>query len=447
MSASSSPCEALHKLAESQGLDIFSEEFAHYLDSQDQLASFRDQFVFPRLGTLPCDTMGNPDEPCTYLLGNSLGLKPKKADKYMQEQLDNWGNMAAFMHMTGRVPAAYADQPGKASIARIVGAKAKSEVAIMNGLTVNLHLFMVAFFKPAGQRTKILIEDHAFPSDRYAARSLLEVLKLGEENLVLVRPRDGEHTLRTEDILHLIQREADSLALIMLPGVQYYTGQKLDMEAITREATSLAIPIGWDLAHAVGNVELRLHEWGVDFAVWCSYKYLNSGAGGIAGAFLHERHHRQPPAHLQGWWSNKQETRFEMREKIDTAVGAEAFRLCNPPPWLAALHLAALEIYDEAGMEAILKKQFLLTGLLEHLLLQKFPDHLDIITPTEVTDRGAQLSIRFRGDVSKVHASLQLRGVVCDLRDQVMRVAPAPLYNSFKDVWRFVSFLQEALHI
>merc|ERR1712037_780972 len=307
-----SPLQQLEKIrarwAPSANLD--SPQFAALLDEQDPLARFREKFEFPTLGSLPCQTEGPPNSPVVYMCGNSLGLKPKQADEYMREQLESWGQRAVFMHFTGRIPAA------------LVGADSPKEVTIMNGLTVNLHLLMMAFYKPEGMRRKTLIEDHAFPSDRYAVRSLLRVKGVDEDCLILVRPRPGEDTIRTEDIRETIRRENHSLALVMLSGVQYYTGQKFEMDVITREGQAAGAKVGWDLAHAVGNVPLHLNKWGVDFAVWCSYKYLNSGAGGIAGAFVHSRHHEAMPSHLQGWWSNAQETRFEMRDHVDPAPGA-----------------------------------------------------------------------------------------------------------------------------
>jgi len=423
-----------------------SEEFAVFMDKEDPLRKFRDKFQFPTLGSIPCETSGEQDSPCIYLCGNSLGLKPKQADVYMAEQLDNWGKQAVFMHFNGRIPAALADQPGKEITASIVGAGSVSEVTIMNGLTVNLHLLMMAFYQPRGKRNKILIEDHAFPSDRYAVRSLLRMKGVGEEGLLLVKPRQGEDTIRTEDILKMIDANNDDISLVMLSGVQYYTGQKFDMAAVTQAGRRAGCMVGWDLAHAVGNVRLRLSEWGVDFAVWCSYKYLNSGAGGIGGAFVHQKHHKNMPHHLEGWWSNAQDTRFEMRDKVDPAIGAEAFRLCNPPPWLAALNLASLEIFQEAGMEAILSKQYLITGYLEYLLTTRLEKHLKVITPKDTAQRGCQLSLVFNCDLNAVHDRIQGRGVVCDVRyPNAMRIAPAPLYNSYKEVRHFVDILQEAL--
>jgi len=423
-----------------------SEDFADFMDRTDPLRRFRDKFQFPTLGSMPCETTGPQSSPCIYLCGNSLGLKPKLADTYMKEQLDNWGEQGVFMHFNGRIPAALADQPGKEMTGSIVGARTPDCVTIMNGLTVNLHLLMLAFYQPVGRRTKILLEDHAFPSDRYAVRSLLQLKGVGEEGMLIVKPRRGEDTIRTEDILDTIDKNKDDIALVMLSGLQYYTGQKFEMDKITRAGKAAGCMVGWDLAHAVGNVELRLSEWGVDFAVWCSYKYLNSGAGGIGGAFVHEQHHANLPPHLEGWWSNSQDTRFEMREHCDPATGAEAFRLCNPPPWLTALNLASLEIFQEAGMEAILAKQFLITGYLEHLLTTRLGSHLKVITPKDPAQRGSQLSLVFNCDLNAVHDRIQSRGVICDVRlPNAMRIAPAPLYVSFKDVLQFIDILQEAL--
>jgi len=423
-----------------------SEDFAEFMDREDPLRRFRDKFQFPTLGSMPCETEGLQDSPCIYMCGNSLGLKPRLADTYMGEQLTNWGEQGVFMHFTGRIPAALADQPGKEITAKIVGAKSPDSVTLMNGLTVNLHLLMLGFYQPVGRRNKILIEDHAFPSDRYAVRSLLKLKGVGEEGMLLVKPRKGEDTIRTDDILDIIDKNKEDIALVMLSGLQYYTGQKFEMDKITRAGKKAGCMVGWDLAHAVGNVKLELSEWGVDFAVWCSYKYLNSGAGGIGGAFVHEEHHHNLPPHLEGWWSNAQDTRFEMRDRVDLAAGAEAFRLCNPPPWLTSLNLASLEIFQEAGMEAILAKQFLITGYLEQLLTMRLGNHLKVITPKDTNQRGSQLSLVFNCDLNAVHDRIQSRGVICDVRlPNAMRIAPAPLYVSYKDVLHFVDILQEAL--
>jgi len=435
----------LEVISNETGFSLTSPELAEHLDSTDELKDYREQFVFPTLETLPRESTGDQSQKCIYLLGNSLGLKPKNADKYMNEAMDMWGRRGIYHHTSGRIPASYSDQPCKPLVAKVVGASDPSEVTIMNGLTVNLHLLMLAFYKPNGDRNKIMIEDHAFPSDRYAARSLMKVLGVDESRLIILKPgKDG--LFKTSDILQEITAEKKNLALVMLPGVQYYTGQKLDMESITKHAVDLGIPVGWDLAHAVGNVKLELNAWGADFAVWCSYKYLNSGAGAIAGAFLHSKHHGKVPSHLEGWWSNKQETRFEMRDVLDPAVGVECFRLCNPPPFLAALNLAGLEMFDEVGMEKLLNKQELLTGYLEYLLTIRLKDHLDILTPKNPQERGCQLSVVFRKDVSQIHGKLENHGVVCDTRGKVMRIAPVPFYNTYTEVLRFVNILTDIIN-
>jgi len=435
----------LENISYKAALDVSTLDFAEHMDGCDELRKYRNEFVFPTLETLPRESVGDQSQNCIYLLGNSLGLKPKKADRYMQEAMDMWGKRGIYHHTSGRIPAAYADQPCKPLLTKIVGASDPSEVTIMNGLTVNLHLLMLAFYKPKGNKNKIMIEDHAFPSDRYAAKSLMRVLGVDESRIIIVKPRSGENLFRNNDIIQEITKEKDNLALVMLPGIQYYTGQKLDMESITKHANDLNIPIGWDLAHAVGNVQLDLHAWGADFAVWCSYKYLNSGAGAIGGAFLHTKHHGNVPSHLEGWWSNKQETRFEMRDVLDPAPGVDCFRLANPPPFLAALNLAALEMFEEVGMDKILKKQELLTGYLEFLLAVRLKDHLDILTPQNPQERGCQLSVVFRKDVSQIHGKLENHGVVCDTRGKVMRIAPVPFYNTYAEVYKFVDILTNIL--
>lgn len=439
-----SPAQKLSNFANKFNCHQDSRAFADQMDKRDQLADFRNKFVFPTLADFPRNTEGDPESTCIYLCGNSLGLKPKSADVHMAEQLENWGKWAAFMHFHGSLPAASADLPGLSAMSRIVGAE-PAEVALMNGLTVNQHLLMVGFYKPTPSRYKILIEDHAFPSDRYAMRSQLRMRGYGEDALLLVKPRKGEETIRTQDILDIIKQEGKAIAVVMLSGIQYYTGQRFDIPTITAAGHAAGCMVGWDLAHAAGNVELRLHDWDVDFAVWCTYKYLNSGAGGIGGAFVHSRHHGNMPDHLEGWWSNAQDTRFEMRDMIDPAVGAASFRLSNPPPWLTSLNKASLEIFEAAGMEKIMEKRDLLTGYLEILLDKRLGDKMRIITPRHHKERGAQLSLVFYKDLHSVHDYIERRGVLCDVRSDTIRVAPAPLYNSFADVWNFVNILEKAL--
>jgi len=445
------PLEELSVEALRHGLELKGEEFARHMDSVDPLRGFRERFALPSKGSLPSAQV-SPEEggaPCVYLCGNSLGLKPRGADAGMQAQLDKWASMAVEMHFEDPLPAALCDRYGREALGRLVGAQ-PSSVVLMNGLSVNLHLLTLAFYAPTPQRHRILVEGHAFPSDRYAMRSQLTNRGYDpEEGLLQLWPREGEDTLRTEDILEVLRKEGSGIALVCLSGVQYYTGQKFDMQTITQEAKEQGCVVGWDLAHAVGNVELRLDEWGVDFACWCSYKYLNSGPGSTAGAYVHPRHAETTrPGQLLGWWSNREETRFAMADHCDVAPGVDGFRLCNPSPFLASLVLTSLQIFDDAGMERVLAKQRLLTGHLEALLRHHFSAgrrRARILTPADPAQRGSQLSVEFALPLAQVHRAVTRRGVVCDMRQpSVMRLAPAPLYNSFCDVFRFVEELRRA---
>jgi len=369
----------------------------------------------------------------------------------MAKCLEDWGKWGVLSHVIGDLPAASCDLPGITTTAALIGAK-PHEVAIMNALTVNLHLLLVSFYKPTAQRPKILMEAKAFPSDRYAIRS--QILYHGfnpDEVLIQMAPREGEHYLRTEDILQTIADEGDSISVVMFSGVQYYTGQKFDMKRITEVGHSKGCIVGFDLAHAIGNVKLHLNEWEVDFGCWCTYKYLNSGNGGIGGAFIHEKHNSCQLSQFQGWWGNAAATRFEMKEEPDLDAGVAGLRLSNPPPWLACLNLASLKIFDQTSMDQLVAKQFLLTGYME-LLLDHYFDGcksgmLIIITPRDPDQRGSQLSLLFSQPVKTIHAELEKRGVICDIRrPNVIRVAPIPMYNSFHDVYRFVHILTLTLN-
>lgn len=453
---STSPADVLRQLASKHGSDVFSEEFALWMDTQDPLRPLRERFAYPKKGTLSGvdPTLVDPTEDCLYLCGNSLGLKPRSADKSVMEQLNVWGDIAVEMHFEGQLPAALCDRYGREGLGRLVGADPEC-VVLMNGLTVNLHLLLVSFYKPTNTRYKILIEGHAFPSDRYAMASQAELRGYNPKDVVVeLIPRSGEQTLRTEDILKVIKEQGPSIAVVCLSGVQYYTGQKFDMGRITKEAQEQGCLVGWDLAHAVGNVRLHLDDWGVDFACWCSYKYMNSGPGAIAGAYVNKRHNDRLAPHLEGWWSNKDTTRFEMRETCDSAPGVDSFRLCNPPPILVSIVLASLEIFDEAGMDRLLEKQYLLTGYLELLIKSHFSScqmrmpSATIITPEDTEARGCQLSLIFSFPLEQVHQELKKRGVLNDIRrPNVMRVAPVPLYNSFHDVYLFIRTLSEVFEI
>ncbi|XP_047468963.1 kynureninase-like [Penaeus chinensis] len=452
----SKPNEVLQSFAAKHGVDVLNREFAELMDSLDPLRGCRERFAIPKRGTLPGadPAVAEGDKECIYLCGNSLGLKPVKADRYIQDQLDKWARMGVEMHFEEPLPAAKCDSYLREELGRLVGAD-PSSVCLMNGLTVNLHLLLLSFYQPTQTRFKILLEGHAFPSDRYAMRSQAELRGFDPNEAVLeINPREGESTLRTEDILKVIREQGSSIAVVCLSGVQYYTGQKFDMETITKAAREEGCLVGWDVAHAVGNVRLELDKWGVDFACWCTYKYLNSGPGCIGGAYVNKRHEQRDAPHLKGWWSNKESTRFQMRDGCDTAPGIDGFRLCNPPPILVALVKASLEIFDEVGMDKILDKQFLLTGYLELLLKAHFSigdtdvPTTTIITPEDVNERGSQLSLEFSYPLHQVHKELQKRGVVCDVRlPNAMRITPAPLYNSFQDVHYFITILQDVFSI
>lgn len=385
------------------------------------------------------------DSDCIYLCGNSLGLKPKSADEHMKKSLDSWAKLGVLSHESGALPAAHCDLPGIEATARLVGAE-PVEVALMNGLTVNLHCLLVSFYQPTKTRHKILMEDRAFPSDNYAVKSQIRFHGFDPStSLIALPPRKGEHTLRLEDILKVIEEEGSNIAVVLFSGVQYYTGQKFDIEAITKAGHEQGCIVGFDMAHAVGNVKICLHDWNIDFACWCSYKYLNSGAGGIAGAFIHKKHLDRQMPKLHGWWSNIAETRFQMNEDPDIDVGIAGLRISNPPPWLACLNLASLEIFEQTSMNQLITKQFLLTGYLEFILSQNFPE-VTVITPSDPSQRGCQLSLMFNKPLTDVHEELERRGVLCDIRmPNVMRVAPIPLYNSFKDVYLFSIVLQTVL--
>lgn len=444
----------LEDLAAGFGVDLCTAEFARHMDAVDPLKDFRSLFAIPLVKDLPCvDDDIDGEEEVIYLCGNSLGLKPKKADGYIQNVLDAWAQMGVLSHFNGEFPAALCDTKVKEAVAEVVGASPQ-EVVSMNGLTVNIHLLLVSFYRPSAARYKIIIEDHAFPSDRYAVTSQLQLHGYSEQDgLIILKNRPGEHHLRTEDICSAIEEHGHSVAIVFLSGVHYYTGQKFDIETITRCGQKEGCIVGWDLAHAVGNVQLKLHDWNADFATWCSYKYLNAGAGGIAGAFVHQRHHRKNPK-LIGWWSNKHETRFEMRHHVDVASGADAYRMSNPPPTLIALHKAGLEIFEAAGIDRLLAKQYLLTGYLEYLLDHFNSEELksndtklmDIITLRDPQQRGCQLSVTFSIPLEHIHQRIEKMGILCDIRlPSVMRLAPVPSYNSFNDVYRFYNILKQLI--
>ena len=384
------------------------------LDSSDPLARFRELFHIPL----------RPDgSPVVYLCGNSLGLQPKSAREYVNEVVDDWARYAVEGHFKGKHPWMPYHELLTAQTAELFGAQ-PAEVVVMNNLTVNLHLMLVSFYRPTRERHRIVIEANAFPSDQYAVESQIRFHGLDPAtSLVELHPRDGEITLRTEDILESLRREGSSVAVVMLGGVNYYTGQAFDMEAITRAGHSAGSIVGFDLAHAAGNLVLRLHEWDVDFAVWCSYKYLNAGPGSTAGCFVHERHAgRNDLPRFAGWWGQNKQNRFLMGPDFDPIPGAEGWQLSNPAILPMAVLRSSMDIFAQAGMPALRTKSEKLTGYLESLLLMN--SSLEIITPRDPNQRGAQLSIRVRHNAHKVFTTLNEQGFICDWREpDVIRVS------------------------
>lgn len=411
--------------------------FADSLDRQDPLRRFRDRFNFPR------DKNGRSP---VYLCGNSLGLQPKSAVDYVKNELDNWHQYAVDGHFHSERPWVTYHRLAAPGFAELAGARS-GEVIAMNTLTVNLHLLMASFYRPTAVRRKIVIESGAFPSDQYAAASQIRLHGYDpRSDLLEWQPPPGELHLRIDDLAAMLENEGDSVALLLLPGVQYYTGQVLDMEAICELGRRHGCRVGLDLAHAIGNVDLSLHDWAPDFAAWCTYKYLNSGPGAIAGAFVHERH-RSPDEFLHGWWGNKESTRFKMRPDFEAAEGAEAWQMSNPPILSLAPVAASLELFAEAGFERLRDKSRALTGYLSWLIETRFGDSIGSITPDAA--RGCQLSLIVNDksiDARALFERLCELNVTGDWRyPDVIRVAPAPMYNSFGDVFEFAERLSEAL--
>ena len=408
-----------------------TERFAQEMDASDPLAGFRSRFHFPR----------NPDSSeCVYLCGHSLGLQPKTVREYVEEELKDWEQLGVEGHFRGRHPWMPYHRLLTEQTARLVGATPQ-EVVVMNSLTVNLHLMMVSFYRPTTQRHKIVIEGSAFPSDQYAVKSQIKFHGLSPAtSLIELLPRAGESTLRDEDILSRIERDGKSIALILVGGVNYSSGQAFDMKAITKAGHAAGCVVAFDLAHAAGNVVLRLHEWDVDFAAWCSYKYLNGGPGCVGGCFVHERHaHDVDRPRFAGWWGHDEATRFKMGPDFEPMAGAEGWQLSNPSILAMAALRASMDIFDEAGMERLRTKSMSLTGYLEFLLDAKASSKFEVLTPREPERRGAQLSIRMKTGGRSICDRLIEDGVLCDWREpDILRVAPIPLYNSYMDVYRFV---------
>ena len=415
-------------------------EFAASLDHEDPLKNYREQFYIPLFN----------GEEVAYFCGNSLGLQPKSARRFLEDEMLVWEKMGVEGHFKSQNPWFSYHKLCKPMLAELVGAR-ETEVIAMNNLTTNLHLFLVSFYRPAGSRFKIMMEAGAFPSDQYCIESQVRFHGFDpDEAIIELAPQPGESILKTEDILAQINKHQNELALVMLSGVQYYSGQFFDIRAVTDSAHKAGVVVGFDLAHATGNVPLKLHEWGVDFAVWCSYKYLNSGPGGVGGAFVHDNHALKPDLpRFAGWWGHDEEKRFLMQKGFSPVKGVDGWQLSNATVLSLAVHRASLMIFSEAGMANLRKKSLQLTGYLEYLLhnITGNTGVLQIITPADPLARGCQLSLLVNKGGRALFDRLTEAGVVVDWREpNVIRVAPVPLYNTYQDVYRFVQILADSLN-
>jgi kynureninase len=416
-------------------------QFAKSLDAQDELSKYRNEFIFPQIN----------NKNVIYFTGNSLGLQPKSAKKYVDEVMNDWANLAVEGHF-------YADKPWWdyherfcQPLSEIVGAK-PTEVGVMNTLTVNLHLLMVSFYKPTQKKFKIICEEKAFPSDQYMFQS--QVKSRGfepKDAIVEIKRREGEHNIRIEDILNKIEEIGDELALVLIGGVNYYTGQVFDMKTITEAGHKVGAYVGWDLAHAAGNIELELNKWGVDFAAWCSYKYMNSGPGNVSGYFVHEKHHEDKDLNrFAGWYGHNKERRFLMEPNFDPVHGANGWQVSNLPILSMAPYLASVDMFAEIGMKKLVAKRNLITSYLE-FILHEIDEELEeakfeILTPTNQEERGCQLSVYLHGQGKELFHYLMKNGVVTDWREpNVIRFAPVPLYTSFEDMYNFGQILKQGI--
>ncbi len=413
-------------------------DYAKQLDQQDSLSYLRKEFH------IPTDKQGNE---WLYFTGNSLGLQPKHTQKYIQQELDDWANFGVEGHFEAQNPWLSYHEFLTDNMAKIVGAK-PIEVVVMNTLTTNLHLLMASFYQPTKTKYKILIESDAFPSDRYAVQSQLEFHGYdANDGLVEWKPREGEELLRMEDLESILEEQGDDIALLLIGGVNYYTGQYLDLKKIGELGHAKNCMVGIDLAHGAGNIQPNLHDSNVDFAAWCTYKYLNSGPGSLAGLFVHERHaNRKDLPRFAGWWNHNKETRFNMRQPFDVMSGAEGWQLSNPPILSMAAIRASLDMFAKVGMKALREKSEKLTGFFEYLINQIDSDQIQIITPSNPKERGCQLSIQVKNADKSLHKKLTENNIITDWREpDVIRCAPVPMYTSFEDVYRMVVVLKKLL--
>jgi kynureninase len=416
--------------------------YARKLDGDDSFHGFRSKFHIPKHSN-------GQDE--IYLCGNSLGLQPKRSMEILREEMEKWATCGVRGHFEGERPWMPFHKFLMSGLASIVGAN-ETEVIAMNSLTSNLHFMMVSFYRPSATRFKIILEEHAFPSDHFAVESQIKFHGFDpNEAMILISPREGEETLRPEDVIKTIQDHGEQTALVMLPGVQYYTGQVLDMKNITVAAHKVGAYAGFDLAHAVGNIPLSLHDWNVDFAVWCHYKYLNSGPGAVGGCYVHESHSKDNTLpRFTGWWGHNQDTRFKMENKFDPMPTAEGWQLSNPPIASLSCIAASLEVFEQAGgVEKLRAKAVKLYQYMDSLISEKLSESVAVITPSDDLQRGCQHSIKITDkevDGRKVFETLEANGVACDWRyPNVIRVAAVPLYNTFEDIYKFISLLETAI--
>lgn len=410
-------------------------ECAAALDARDALAAYKQQFLFPQ----------HNGENSIYFCGNSLGLQPKSVRAAIDVELNSWQNLGVNGYMKGDNPWLFYADYCKPALVKLVGAAGVHEVTVMNALTVNLHLMLLSFYRPTASRYKIMLEAGAFPSDQYAVETQVLMHQLQEQDAIIeIAPRNGEKLLRTEDIIAAINEHGHSLALTIFSGMNYYTGQLFDMAAITKAAHEAGALAGFDLAHVAGNVPVKLHDWNVDFAVWCSYKYLNSGPGAVGGAFVHEKHTNTQTPRLGGWWGNDEKTRFKMEKGFIPKPDASGWNMSTSQVFNTVCLKASLEIFEQAGIHHLRQKSILLTQWLEFLLQKITNIGFEIITPTNPEERGAQLSLYFKEKGRDIFNAMSDNGIIVDYREPgVIRVAPAPLYCSFSDVFKFYSILKE----
>jgi kynureninase len=414
--------------------------FAQQLDAQDQLRQYQNEFSFPQVN----------GKKAIYFTGNSLGLQPNRARTYVDEVMNDWANLAVEGHFYAEKPWWDYHERFANPLSQLVGAL-PSEVTVMNTLTVNLHLLMVSFYRPTATRYKIICEEKAFPSDQYLFQSQVNFHGYATEDAIVeVKRREGEHNIRLEDVLAKINEVGDELALVLIGGVNYYTGQVFDMKTITEAGHRVGAYVGWDLAHAAGNIKLKLHDWQVDFAAWCSYKYMNSGPGNASGCFIHEKHHSNTELpRFAGWWGHNKERRFKMEQKFDPIQGADGWQISNLPVLSLAPYLASVELFAEIGMEALIQKRNQITSYLEFVLRQidqEVNGNFEIITPSNPLERGCQLSVFLHGEGRSLFDYLMRNGVIIDWREpNVIRLAPVPLYTSYEDIYRFGQILKTGI--